>query len=165
MVWKPQIDQPVGPDEPIGRRLFSQPSLVGAQDQKPLLKPSLRHFEDTRGQVSLDRLGQTGVEKAVVKYLRPRADRAGTKLRPPKAFNGWAVLRARQFGSPPAPQDEALSVVASPQDGHDLDENLYHAHVVNPDIKPYYLALHLRHLFVTYGTTIDRQGRPNKSLD
>lgn len=153
MAWKPQINKPIGQNEHIGRRLFDEQELVGAQGQKQLARLSLQHFLDTRGEVSLDRLGPSGVEKAVVKYLQPRAERAGTRLKPPKAFNGWAVIRARQFDSPAAQRGVALSVVASPQHGAGLDENIYHAHIedppnfVDPDKKPYFLALHLRELF------------------
>src|ERR1022692_3015608 len=104
MAWTPQSDKPVGPNEHVGRRLFAEPSLVGAQGQKPIGRLNLRHFEEKRdGLVSLDRLGRTSIENSIVGYLRPRAERVGTTFRPPKAFNGWAVLTARKFGSTPAP--------------------------------------------------------------
>jgi hypothetical protein len=154
-LWKPHSSHPIGQNEHLGRRLFDEPALAGAHDQKPIPRLDLRHFEEKRdGQVSLDRLGRTSVEKAVVGYLRPRCDRAGTRFRPPKAFNGWAVLTARKFGSPPAPPGWALTVVASPENGADLDENIYHAHVSTPPNKDNYsMALHLRHLFEAHGTT------------
>jgi hypothetical protein len=155
-LWKPQSSQPIGPNEHLGRRLFDEPSLAGAQDQKTIARLNLRHFEERRdGQVSLDRLGRTNVDKSVVRYLRPRADGAGTRFRPPKAFNGWAVLTARKFGSPPAPAPAgyALTVIASPESGADLDENTYHAHISMPPNMDYYsMALHLRQLFEAHGT-------------
>jgi hypothetical protein len=163
-LWKPQSNEPVGQNEHLGRRLFDEPSLAGAQDQKPIARLILRHFEEKRDQqVSLDRLGRTSVEKAVVRYLRPRADRAGTRFRPPKAFNGWAVLSARKFGSPPAPPAYALTVIASPESGTDLDENIYHAHISAPPNMDYYsMALHLRELFETQGMIerVAEQGAP-----
>jgi len=33
--WKPDPSQPFGPAEHIGRRLFDEPKLVGAEGQKP----------------------------------------------------------------------------------------------------------------------------------
>jgi hypothetical protein len=153
-LWKPQSSQPIGPNEHLGRRLFDEPLLAGAQDQRPIARLNLRHFEERRdGQVSLDRLGRTNVDKAVVRYLRPRANTAGTRFRPPKAFNGWAVLTARKFGTPPAPAGYALTVIASPDSGTDLDENPYHAHISMPSNMDYYsMALHLRELFDAHGT-------------
>lgn len=152
MRWTPQSNQPVGQNEHIGRRIFDEPSLVGAQDQKPLARLTIRHFEDRDGEVSLDRLGRTSIEKAVVQYLLTRADRAGEKFSYLKVFHGWAVLTARKFGSPPAPPGHALSVIASPENGNDLDANIYHAHVADPQKDRYVMALHLRELFVTHGT-------------
>ena len=153
-LWKPPSNPPIGPNEHLGRRLFEEPLLAGAQNQKRITRLDLRHFEEKRdGQVSLDRLGRTSVDKAVVRYLRPRADRAGTRVHPPKAFNGWAVLTARKFGSPPAPPRYALAVIPSPESGADLEENIYHAHISMPAHMDYYsMALHLRELFDAHGT-------------
>ena len=152
--WIPRSDEVVGPNEHVGRRLFNEPMLAGAQDQKPFAGLDYRHFEEKRdGEVSLDRLGRSSVEKAVVEYLRPRACGAGTRFHPPKPFNGWIVLKARQFGKPPTAQSKyALSVNASPITGSDLDENIYHAHVSTPEnVDAYSMALHLRQLFATHG--------------
>ncbi len=154
--WQPQPDQPVGPNEHIGRRLFDEPMLAGAQDQPSFAGLDFRHFEETRDpEVSLDRLGQSGIDKAVVRYLRPRADKAGTTFRPPKAFNGWAVVRARLLSNPP--HGPAVPVIASPIPGQGLDENIYHAHVATPDHFDHYsMALHLRHLFTSPGSSVYR---------
>ncbi|MGA2940173.1 MAG: hypothetical protein ABSF52_24190 [Syntrophobacteraceae bacterium] len=155
MTWRPQNNEDVGPNEHIGRRIFDEPPLVGARDQKPLERLSIQHFEDKDGEVSLDRLGRTGIDKGVVGYLRRRADKAGTKFRRTKAFRGWAVLTARKFGSPPAPPGHALSVIASPVHGDDLDENIYHAYVVDPRKDRYIMALYLRELFENHGTVTE----------
>ena len=62
----------------------------------------LRHFEEKRDrEFSLDRLGRSGIDRAVTGYLTPRAEAAGRQLRPAKTFDGWAVLRARQLQQPP----------------------------------------------------------------
>jgi len=160
-LWNPPTDR-VSPDERVGRRLFDEPMLVGARDQRSYAGLLLRHFEETRDdKFSVDRLGATGVNRKVVAYLRPRASAAGEKHRPPKAFNGWAVLTVRKLTAPPTPEISQLPVVASPIDGEDIveiDRNPYHAHIVLPrDIKRLHLALCLRHLFTTYGTVQKRE--------
>ena len=62
--WNPRTD-PVGRNEPIGRRLFDEPMLMGAQDQPSFKGLDYRHFEVTPNdrELSLDRLGCTGIEK------------------------------------------------------------------------------------------------------
>lgn len=163
--WTPQNNQLVKQNEHVGRRLFDEPALVGANDQKPTARLDLRHFLEKRdGLVSLDLLGKTSIEKGIVRYLRPRADRAGERFRPPKAFHGWAVLTARKFGSPPAQAGFALSVIASPESGGEMDENIYHAHIAIPEDMHYYtMALHLRELFETHGT-IERALEPARPV-
>src|SRR5438034_7111073 len=82
--WNPQTD-PVGKNEPIGRRLFDEPMLMGAQDQPSFKGLDYRHFEtgDDR-ELSLDRLGSTGIEKKAKQYLGPRADAVGLGVNPPR---------------------------------------------------------------------------------
>jgi hypothetical protein len=102
MAWTPQIGQPVAPNEHVGRRLFDEPMLAGAQNQQAFAGLDLRNFEEKRdGEISVDRLGRSSVEKAVVNYLRPRAHAAGGKFTPSKQFNGWAVLRVARLQNPP----------------------------------------------------------------
>lgn len=150
--WVPAADQPIGNTERIGRRLFDEPLLAGAGDQESFAGLDLRNFQETRGrEVSLDRLGRTGIDKAVIRYLQPRAATAGTNFRTAKQFNGWACLPARELGQSRFGVG-AMPVVASPIAGEGLEENVYHAHVLTPDGMNHYLtALHLRHLFGTYG--------------
>jgi hypothetical protein len=150
--WNPQSEDPVGKNEHVGRRLFNEPLLVGAQNHSHFAGLDLRNFEETRDrEFSLDRLGRSGVENVVVRYLRPRADAAGEKFTPPKPINGWAVLRVRQLENPPK-GSLGLAVIASPITGIEVNENIYHAHVVLPQSPDhYFMALHLRNLFSTYG--------------
>lgn len=153
--WVPGVDDPVGPNEPIGRRLFDEPMLVGAIDQIPYNGLILWHFEEKRGsEVSLDRLGKTGIEKAVLKYLNDRGVYAGQKFKKPKKFDGWATVRAKELEAPrvgiPLPVIQSRKDIKKDQEV--LEENVYHAHVEFPDDKDYYdTALHLRHLFTTHG--------------
>jgi hypothetical protein len=53
--------------------------LMGAQDQPSFKGLDYRHFEMTQGdrELSLDRLGRTGIENKAKNYLKPRADAAG----------------------------------------------------------------------------------------
>ena len=129
--------------------------LIAAQSQPRFAGLDLRNFEEKRDrEFSLDRLGRSSVDNAVVGYLLPRSNAAGEAFRPAKAFNGWAVLRARQLENPPVGSDRygRMPVIPSPQTGEGLSENLYHAHVVTPQVDYYSLALHLRQLFARYGT-------------
>ena len=147
--WEPQGN--VGGNEHVGRRLFDEPMLAGTQDQPSFAGLLLTHFEETRGdEYSLDRLGKSGIDKRVVAYLKPRAEAAGRSFRKPKLFDGWAVLPARELTSARRPPSCAL--VASPVDAPEPGDNKYHAHVVRPqNVDPTHMALHLRHLFTTYG--------------
>jgi hypothetical protein len=46
----------------------------------------------------------------------------------------------------------SLAVIASPIHEAEPKDNIFHAHVLRPqDMEPTYMALHLRHLFTTYG--------------
>ncbi len=79
---------------------------------------------------------------------------AGSKFNPTKPFNGWGVLQAQLFEAVGSKQQKfSTPVIASAVSGSDLEENIYHAHIVMPDeIDSYSMALHLRHLFTTRGT-------------
>ena len=159
--WTPTSK--IGKHEHIGRRLFDEPMLVGTKNQKSFEGLDLRNFEDTRDkQTSLDRLGRTGVDNRIVRYLQPLAEAASLKFIHPKSFNGWAVLSAHRLENPPKGK-HTFPVVSSPITGTELDENIYHAHVVRPDsIDDYYtMALYLRALFTKYGNVhpIARESR------
>lgn len=148
--WKPKADEPVGANEAIGRRLFDEPMLIGAQDQRPYAGLNLRHFQETRSrEFSVDRLGRAGIEKPVLDYVLLRAEAASKKFTPPKPFHGWAWLKAKEIQQPK--KGSPLPVMPSPIAGSELDENLYHGHILLPSVGDYLQALHLRHLFTTYG--------------
>ena len=143
--WQPKSDEAVGKNEPLGRRLFDEPMLAGANEATSYDGLDLRNFEETRGrEFSLDRLGRSGVDNRV-SYLLPRAHAAAAKFAVAKTFNGWAVLRTHKLINPP--KGARLPVVASPIAGDGLAENLYHAHAILPeggDAASYSSALHLR---------------------
>jgi hypothetical protein len=157
--WEPPAN--VGINEHVGRRLFDEPMLVGAAGQPSFSGLLLSHFEETRGdEYSLDRLGKSSVDKRVTSYLTPRADAAGLTFRKPKAFNGWAVLPARELVN--ARRAPRCEVIASPIDEPEPNDNKYHAHVARPlDVDPLHMAPHLRHLFTTYGKVEAVQRRPS----
>ncbi len=153
--WIPNADN-VGPNEQIGRRLFDKPQLIGALDQKPGHRLRLEHFLEKRdgGEISLDRMGQSSIDKRVRGYLAQRAIRAAGKFREPRRFNGWAVAHIKTLRRPP--HGTPVLVVPSPQTSPELDEldkNLYHAHVL-PEGRNYYdMATHLFCLFFEHGKT------------
>src|SRR5688572_17630773 len=104
MAWPPENNQPVNQNEAVGRRIFDKPVLAGAKDQKPLDGLDPRHFMEKRSpELSLDLLGKSGCDRKVIDYLRIRAQRDATR-RHGEVFHGWAVLQAKKFSSPPAPQ-------------------------------------------------------------
>jgi hypothetical protein len=149
-IWKPGPS--IGPQERLGRRLFDEPTLVGAADQAPLKGLSLRHFRDNREPtLSLDRMGRSNVEPSVERYLAIRAGRAAQKRSLP--FHGWVELAAKELANPPSGAPR-LSVVPSAITGEacEKDNNPYHCHVVKPsEPAPYFVELHLRHLFTERG--------------
>lgn len=137
----------------MGRRLFDEPMLAGAENQKQFQGLLLRHFQEKRDrEFSLDRLGRSGVDRTVVKYLAPRAEAAGQKLKPAKLFHGWAVIRASLISN--APTGASMPLTPSPIAGTDLNDNIYHAHATLPEGDAYSIALHLRHLFTSHGSVL-----------
>jgi hypothetical protein len=151
-LWSPKSTDSIGPNERIGRRLFEQKQLRGAQNQKP--PPhlfELYHFEERRdpGDVSVDRLGKTGIERKVLNYLERRANFAGSSFTPARRFLGWAVVSARELQNPA--QGPPLSIVSSPlvdTVGNELLANNYHAHIKRPShYTAYEMAMHLRTIF------------------
>lgn len=170
--WTPKNNDPVRLPEFIGRRLFDEPLLSGAPDQKPWAGLDLRHFIETRDdrQFSVDRLGETGVNKRVVKYLTPRCTEAASSFAEPRHFDGWAYVSVRNLlqGAPKVdwriePSPEAgtdLSPAKIQWSDENLEQNVYHAHVAMPDgVGSYDFGLQIRQKFVKHGDVLraDRQ--------
>jgi hypothetical protein len=149
--WTPSKSDPVGPNERIGRRLFQRRKLIGAHDQRPPENTfELTHFEETRDdRVSVDRLGKTGVEAKVKRYLEPRCEANAAALSGSQGFVGWAVVSAKDLNSPG--RGPSLAVHPSPveQENEDpLSENIYHAHILRPGgYGSYEMAMHLKTIF------------------
>jgi hypothetical protein len=166
--WTPKKNDPVKLTECIGRRLFDEPLLSGAPDQKPWRGLDLRHFVESREdrQFSLDRLGETGINNKVVRYLKPRCVDSASKFAEPRRFDGWAFVSVRNLldGSPkvdwvvePSPVT-GTDVTTEPTQWSDatLEQNLYHAHVRMPtDIDSYDFALQIRQKFVRHGDVLE----------
>jgi hypothetical protein len=163
--WEPKVGAPIDNREPIARRLFEVPRLIGARDQKEWKDTLLlAHFHETRdpGEVSLDRLGQHSVDGKVRSFLLPRAHHAGTGFTPPKDFRGWAWISVGKLRNPPkgAP---GFQPVASPvhKSSPDVsDENPYHAHVCRPaNTNGWQTATQLRQIFHDHGAIewVDRK--------
>lgn len=158
----------VGMNERIGRRFFDEPMLRGAEGQPSFSGVELHHFQDKRdNEISLDRLGATGVEKRVIRYLKPRAEAAGFARRKAVRFEGWLHVTARELTQ--ARQEPKLPVIASPVDEPEPDDNCCHAHVVKPDtipeaVRDYLLALHLRQIISKYGGVQRNEGETSENL-
>jgi hypothetical protein len=149
--WSPGANEAIGANEPLGRRLFDEPLLAGAQDQSPPIGLlDIRNFQEKRDrEYSLDRLGKTGIDRSVKSFLLDLANDAATKFSPPKSFNGWAIIRANQF----AKANPTVPCVASRITGEGTRENPYHAHALRPEnTAEIHFALQLRHLFNAHGS-------------
>jgi len=162
MAWVPKLDASVGLDEPIARRIYDEPMLIGAADQAPgpYLGISMRHFEETRDrQVSVDRCGQTGVDRGVLSYLFPRARAMGDTFTPPQTFRGYLYVAARELAEPA--RGPAFPPIPSPEKGQGMRENRYHAHLEFPDgVNDHYIvALYLREIFANQGKRIVDRGK------
>lgn len=147
--WKPNND--IGLNEQVGRRLFDEPKLKGFTEQPPYSGIPITHFEEMRGdEISLDRLGKSGFDRKVARYLLPRATAAGQKFAKPKPFEGWAVFPVKELIR--ERRGTSLQVVASPVTDPEPDDNIYHAHVVRPEgLNSMFMALYLRHIFEQHG--------------
>ena len=148
-LWKP--NETVGKNESIGRRLFHREGLRGAKDQTlPANGFPLYHFEDTRdGEISLDRLGATSVDRKVKWYLTPRCHHVATSMAGKPKFQGWAVAKARAFQTPA--KGRPLPILPSPiaeEAGKEFSENIFHAHVERPaSHDALEMALRLQYIF------------------
>lgn len=158
--WTPKDNEPVGVSEHIGRRLFDEPKLSGAPDQRPFKGLELRHFEETRDrEFSVDRLGASSVDKAVERYLSSRCLCEAEKHKKPKRFDGWAYIVVRKlttgtnwlvYPSPIRRRNDAGAEINWSDEN--LDQNLYHAHILRPeDMSPAFFAYQVREKFLTLG--------------
>ena len=127
--WEPDPSEPLGAAEHVGRRIFDEPQLAGATDQKPFAGLlDIRNFEETRGdEFSVDRMGKTSVDKRVKAYLKPLAEASGRNFHRPKRFDGWATAPSKRVSSPA--RGAPIPLVVSPENG-----NPYHAHLVTADV-------------------------------
>jgi hypothetical protein len=158
--WEPERNQPVGPKEAIGRRLFEEPDLVGAKDQKPKVLLDFRLFEEKRSpfEVSLDRLGARGPDDRVLPFLSEKAVKQGLSRKPAKTFFGWQHIAADLLANPKTGPLK-FPVIASPvkpEQPNDPEHNPYHAHISPPignngPCEPMTVALYLQMLFSKYG--------------
>jgi hypothetical protein len=125
----------------------------------------MAQFLETRapGEVSLDRLGQRGLDGRVKAFLLPRAHDSGTKFTPPKDFKGWAWISVGKLSAPPKGAS-GFTPVASPlakSSPTASDDNPYHAHVCRPaNTDGYQTAVQLRQLFHDHGAIDWVGGKP-----
>lgn len=137
--------------ERVGRRFFDEPMLRGTEGQPSFSGIELHHFQDRRSrEISLDRLGATGVDKRVLQDLKLRAEAAGRARQKPVRFEGWLHVAAKELAQ--ARHEPKHPVIASPVDECEPNDNSYHAHVVRPEtMNDHLMALQLRHIFSRYG--------------
>lgn len=159
-MWAPPEE--VGLNERVGRRIYDEPMLRGAQGQPSYGGIELHHFEDR--ELSLDRLGATGVDRRVRGYLKPRAEAAGAARKKPSRFDGWFHVTARELAQ--ARKLPKLPVIASPIYAPEPNDNIYHAHIIRPDNMPAHLAsLHVRYIFTEHGSVIQNENNQPPPID
>jgi hypothetical protein len=146
-------------DERIGRRIYDEPMLRGAQGQPSYSGIELHHFQGGR-ELSLDRLGATGVDRRVRQHLKLRAEAAGAARRKPSRFDGWFHVAAKELEQ--ARKPPKLPLIASPIRAPEPNDNIYHAHIVQPDdVHPHLASLHVRYIFTEYGDVVqNKQSQP-----
>ena len=109
-MWTPDPDE-VKPSESIGRRVFGKGWLAGPDAKGPQGYFKITIFMDSRldQDLSFDRLGETGVDKRVTRFLTPLGVDQGQTLTPPKEFSGWAAISMARLDFAtvrPTPTDE-----------------------------------------------------------
>lgn len=157
--WIPDPSHPVGQSEKIGRRIWDAPQLRGAKDQPPMGSVDIENFREKRSpEVSLDRLGRTGIERRVLEYLQPRCESHANGFKPRRTFDGWAVIKAKDLTNKwkDIPKWELSVSPVAEEDGKELSGNRYHAHarchgVDHSEDNGLTVALQLRHLYERFG--------------
>lgn len=106
----------MGPKERIGRRLFDRVGDERDVEEDGSVSPRFADFfsaDPERDHLSTDRLGPTGIVKAVLRRLTPLADYEATNRNPQHSFRGWSSVPRDQIRSPdwrpkvfPTPIDE-----------------------------------------------------------
>ncbi|RWM08959.1 hypothetical protein [Mesorhizobium sp.] len=140
--------------------MFDEPLLKGAVSQPAFAGISINHFIEKRGdEISLDRMGASGLDRKVVKYLLPRAIAHGQSFGRPQRFDGWAIVAAKELMQ--ARVGRKVPVIPSPITDQEPNDNIYHAHVVRSEgLDPYEMALHLRYIFLQFGKI--EQNKPDE---
>jgi len=140
--WNP--DDIIGNNEHIGRRLFDEPMLAGAINQRQWSGIKVNHFQESRDrEYSLDRLGASSIDPRVVRYVAARAERHALTRTGTNRFDGWVYVKAKDL----VPFFD-LHASGINGDENDLDANLYHAHVLRPeDVSDELMAFRLREKF------------------
>jgi hypothetical protein len=141
-VWEPKADQPVGAKEMLGRRIFSDKIWDGAfGNGRKLFR--VDHFLDMNREadLSLDRLGRSSEEGAVVRRVGHHAHTEGDQHNPPRPFTGWAACGRNHFAT------AKCNVPVEPRPLED-GTNPYHAEIVRDDYRgrsgPYAFATMIR---------------------
>jgi hypothetical protein len=131
--------------------MFDEPMLRGTVGQPAFAGLKLTHFQEKRSpELSLDRLGATGIDRRVREHLVPRAEAAAHRFQNPLRFDGWCIVAAKELEN--AKQEPKFPVIASPVTDPEPLDNAYHAHIVRPDtLSVHMMSLQLRHIFTTYG--------------
>lgn len=148
--WQPDPADPIGDNEPLGRRIFDDPVWRDdlAQGMGPIFRPD--HFDDNRLEedLSFDRLGMQGnPHPKVLRLLIALAQSEAENQNKDHAGWGWVLRKNLRDSDRTVLEVRPSPIINDP----DSPDNPYHAdlsrenHRTEQQAK--YLALHLAHLF------------------
>jgi hypothetical protein len=167
--WEPHADQPLGPKELLGRRIFSDRIWDGDLDQGQKRLYRVDHFFDDQASadLSIDRMGERGADDMVVAKLAILARTEAAKRSPPRPFPGWAACSRDRMTN----KNYTLEVRATPlADG----SNPYHAELLRDKYRHersalWAFAAMARDIFAKHGRFVnsppEREVRPRQPSD
>ena len=161
--WEPTADEPVGPKEMLGRRIFTDKIWEGSIGDAPT-RFRVDHFYDSDPQhdFSVDRLGRASEEGIVVRQISRKAYAEGDARKPALPFAGWAACGRHHFAT------ARCNFEIKPMPLAD-ENNPYHAEIVRDEFRtrngPYAFATMMRDVFSLHGHLREALNRPKPKKD
>lgn len=163
--WEPKADEPVGPKEVLGRRIFTDKIWEGQVGDGPR-RFRMDHFYDKEPQsdFSVDRLGRATAEGPIVRRVGHLAHTEADARQPSVPFAGWAACSRQHFATTKC----NLDIKQMPlEDG----TNPYHAEIIRDEFRgktgPYAFSTMLRDVFTLQGhlTPPPPRRKPQKPIE
>jgi hypothetical protein len=125
--WEPNADDPVGPKEMLGRRIFTDKIWEGELGAGAG-RFRVDHFydDDPEADFSVDRLGRASEEGPVVRRVGRLAHAEGQNRTPACLFTGWAACGRQHFFT------KKCHIAVNPKP---IGSNRYHAEMVRDEYR------------------------------